>query len=93
MRQELEQEIRRGDEADRLIKHPLLKEAWEAAEKSILEQMDEVSMRDTDMHTRLILARKTLNGVKRYIERVIDTGEMAKLQLREPNKVAAFFRR
>lgn len=93
MRQQLEKEIRRGDDVKRLLENKYLNEAFEAAEKSILEQMEEVSMRDSDMHTRLILARKTLYAIRRYLERTVETGEMAKLQLKEPNKFASVFRR
>jgi len=93
VRQQLEQEVRAGDEVKRLLEHPYLKEAFEAAENSILEQMDEVKLRDTEMHTRLIMAKQTLGAVKRYLSRIVETGEIAKLQLTEPNKIAGFFRR
>jgi len=93
VRQQLEQELRDGNEVRRLLEHPFLKEAFEAAEASILDQMDEVSLRDQDMHTRLIMARKTLHAVRKYLQRVVETGEIAKLQLTEPNKIAGFFRR
>lgn len=93
MREQLESERLRGAEAKQLLENKFLKEAFDAAEKSILDQMDEVNIRDVDMHTRLILARKTVASVRRYIERVIETGQMAELQLQEPNRVQQFFRR
>lgn len=93
MREQLDSERIRGAEARQLLENKYLKEAFDAAEKSILEQMDEVSLRDVDMHTRLILARKTVASVRRYIERVIETGQMAEIQLKEPNRVQQFFRR
>jgi len=93
VREQLESERLRGAEAKQLLENKFLKEAFDAAEKSILDQMDEVNIRDVDMHTRLILARKTVASVRRYIERVIETGQMAELQLQEPNRVQQFFRR
>lgn len=93
MRNQLESEHLRGAEVKQLLENKYLKEAFDAAEQSILSQMDEVSLRDTDMHTRLILARKTINSVKRYLQQVIETGQMADMQLREPNKLSAMFRR
>lgn len=93
MRDQLEREARDAGEVKSLLDNKYLKEAFGAAEKSILEQMDEVSLRDTDMHTRLILARKTLFAVKHYLESMIQTGEMANLQLREPNKFRNLFNR
>lgn len=93
MRETLDDERIRGAEASSLMENKILKEAFDAAERSILIQMDEVSMRDTDMHTRLILARKTVQSVKRYIQTVIETGQLADMSLKEPNKFKAMFRR
>lgn len=93
MRKQLEAEHLRGAEVKQLLENKYLKEAFDAAEQSILSQMDEVSLRDTDMHTRLILARKTINSVKRYLQQVIETGEMADIQLNDPNRVQRFFKR
>lgn len=93
MRNDLESERLRGADVKQLLENKYLKEAFDAAEESILSQMDEVSLRDTDMHTRLILARKTINSVKRYLQQVIETGQMADIQLSEPNRVQKFFRR
>ena len=93
MRNQLESERLRGAEVKQLLENKHLKQAFDAAEQSILSQMDEVSLRDTDMHTRLILARKTINSVKRYLQQVIETGEMADIQLHEPNRVQRLFKR
>lgn len=78
----------RAAEAAQLLENPFFKQAFEAAEQSILDQMDEVTMRDVEMHTRLILARQTLTAVKAYLHRVIQTGEMAKMQLTAKKKAA-----
>ena len=93
MRNQLEAERLRGAEVKQLLENKYLKEAFDAAEQSILSQMDEVSLRDTEMHTRLILAKKTVNSVKRYLQQVIETGQMADMQLNEPNKLSTMFRR
>ena len=86
MRNELEKERIDGEAARQLLTNTQFKLAWEAAENSILEQMSEVSMRDMEMHTRLIMALQVLHNVRGYIERVLQTGEMAEFQLNEPNK-------
>lgn len=71
----------RAAEAAQLLENPLFKQAFDAAEKSILDQMDEVKMRDVEMHTRLILAWQVLGIVKGEIARFVNTGDMAKMQL------------
>jgi len=88
MRQQLEQERIDGEKARQLLENSVFKDAWRAAEASIVEQMADVKMRDTEMHTRLILALQILNSVRRHIQTVMDTGKMADIQLREPNKLA-----
>lgn len=93
MREQLEQEQQRGVAAKQLLNNKYLKEAFEAAERSILDQMDEVSLRDSDMHTKLIIARKTVSSIRRYIERVVETGDVATLQLERPGIVQRVFKR
>ena len=93
MREQLESERLRAAEVKQLLDNKFLKEAFEAMEQSILKQMDEVTLRDTEMHTRLILARKTLSGINRYLELIVQTGQLAELQLKEPNKLKSFFSR
>jgi len=92
MRQQLEQERIDGEAARQLLNNPIFKRLWQEAEQDILAQMQAVEMRDTDMHTKLIFALKIFHQMKRHVERTLETGEMATLQLNEPNKHKAFGR-
>ena len=87
MRQQLDKERIDGEAARQLLGNSQFKLAWEAAENSILEQMSEVSMRDAEMHTRLIMALQILHNVRHHIETVLQTGEMADIQLNQPKVV------
>lgn len=87
MRQELEKERIDGEAARQLLTNKQFKLAWQAAENSILSQMADVQMRDTEMHTRLIMALQILHNVRHHIETVLQTGEMAEIQLNQPNKL------
>ena len=89
MRQQLEKERIDGEAARQLLGNSQFKLAWESAENSILEQMSEVSMRDAEMHTRLIMALQILHNVRHHIETVLQTGEMAEIQLNQPNKLSS----
>lgn len=93
MREQLESERIRAAEVKQLLSNKYFNEAFDAAEKSILVQMDEVTLRDQDMHTRLIMAKKVLNGIRRYMNQIVETGKLAELQLREPNKFRSLFGR
>lgn len=92
MKQQLENEVLRAAAAKQLLDNKYLKDAFEAADKSILDQMEEVSLRDKDMHTTLIMARKNLHAVQRYLYTMIETGKFAEIQLKQPNKVTSWLR-
>lgn len=82
----LQTERIRGEEAKQLLENKIFREAIEAAEKSVLDQMDQVSMRDTEMHTRLILARRTVQAIRKYIEKAVQDGKYAVLELNAREK-------
>jgi hypothetical protein len=91
MRQTLDKEVIDGEKARQLLNNEVFKAAWENAENSIISQMAEVKMRDTEMHTRLILALQILNNVRRHIETTMETGQLAEFSLKEPGKFARVF--
>lgn len=84
-------EISRGIRAKQLIENELFQEAFKAAEQSIMHQMDRVPIKDAEMHTRLILAKQMLVAVQQYLETVIDTGDMAEINVRQQGKLANLF--
>jgi hypothetical protein len=90
---ELEQERIDGEAARQVLDNPAFQKAWAEAENSIVAQMADVKMRDTEMHTRLILALQTLAAVRRHIFTTMETGQLATVQLREPSVVSRVFGR
>lgn len=93
MRADLEREVIDGQEAQRVLNSSAYKAVWEAAELSILAQMAEVKMRDVEMHTRLIMALQTLTSVRNQLKTMLETGKMADIQLKQPNKISRVFGR
>lgn len=83
-----EDRARRAEAANQLKANPLFKEAFLAAEDSILRQMRDVKMRDTEMHTRLIQALQVQDAVVRYLNAVINDGVAAnkELEVREKGR-------
>jgi hypothetical protein len=77
-----EQEMRRGADAQFILNHDIYKHAWRAAEDALAQQRRKVALKDTDMHTRLIMAEQVLDSVRRYIEDAVNTGKMAEIQLK-----------
>lgn len=76
----LDEEDRRGFEAERVLNEPLLKEAFEQVEKGIVEAMKRVPMGDTKTQHELVLTLQLLGKVKGYIEEVVQTGKLARIQ-------------
>lgn len=83
---DLEKERGRGNDAAYILNHAIFKEAWNAAKESLENQRLKIGLRDTDMHTRLIMAEQILSTLKHYFEDVINTGKMAQIQLEKPSR-------
>lgn len=83
---QLEHEALVGEEARQLIENRLFKAAWDSAEADVLSQMQEVSYRDTEMHSRLVTALKILKTVRSTIEGAVETGKNATIVLSEPRR-------
>jgi predicted component of type VI protein secretion system len=82
-----EQEIRRSADARFILNHDLYKEAWNATADALTQQRRKVALKDTDMHTRLIMAEQVLDSVRRHIEDAMNTGRMAEIQLKQSGNV------
>lgn len=73
-----DEEIRRGDEAKRLIEHPLVVEAFEICRQDIMDTWAASPARDTEGRETLWLTLKCLNKVHAQLESVMSTGQMAR---------------
>jgi hypothetical protein len=58
---------------------------WQMARAAILggieAQMDTVPMKDTEMHSRLILTRQCFRAIEKFLENAALTGQMAQMEL------------
>jgi hypothetical protein len=75
----MNEEIRRGEEAQRLLDEPILKEAFEAIELTFIDKLKRIDVGATEAQRDLIVSLQLLNKVKKYIEEVATTGKLAKL--------------
>ena len=76
-----EHEIIRGRDAQALIQHPLLVEAFEAVESEVMELWKLSPERDRDGREKLWLSLKLLQKVRSQLESVIQTGQVAEVTL------------
>lgn len=73
-------EIRRGEEAKRLLNEPMLKEAFDAVETALIDAIKRVDVGAEKAQKDLIVTLQLLGKVKKYMEDVMATGKMAALQ-------------
>lgn len=80
MNEKLDQEIRAGMNANRLMEDPVFKEAFSVIESTLIERIRQVPMGDTKTQHELVLSIQLLGQLKNYFRTVADTGKMAKIQ-------------
>ena len=73
-------EIKRGEEAQRLLENPLMKEAFTKVHEGILQAMKDSPFGDEKTHNRLVIALQLLGQIEKQLRDVAATGKMAKIQ-------------
>ena len=74
-------EVRRGEEANRLLDHPLMKEAFDNTRNGILEAMNKSAFGDQSTHHHLVIALQLLGQIEKSLRDTAVTGKMAGIQL------------
>ncbi|MHB1798554.1 MAG: hypothetical protein ACYCUI_09660 [Vulcanimicrobiaceae bacterium] len=85
MVRDAQDEIRRAGEAQFLLNHPLLREFLSHIRTTLASERAKASIRDTELHTRLVMWEQTANAFERAMLQTIETGEMAKVQIAKPS--------
>lgn len=78
-----EQEARKGDEAEQLLRHPLIKEAFNSLDAWLRAERERSDPRDKGYHSDLIRYEQLLARFQDHFRALIMSGEAAKLQLRD----------
>lgn len=76
-----EEKAQRGTEAERLLSHPLLAEAFSVIEQDIQDKWQSSPARDTDGREKLWMQLKLLHRVRAEIQAVAETGKVAQATL------------
>lgn len=87
-------DIKRGEEAQYLISHPLMVEAFGKVRDGVVNAMTSAPMGDEKTHNRLVIALQLLNQIERQLKDVVTTGKLTVLQTEETlaQKVRRFAR-
>lgn len=81
------EEIKRGEEAERLMNHPMFKEALEGIKSGILDAMTRSAMGDDKTHNKLVMALQITSKIEGYFLEIMQTGELAKIQFERENVI------
>jgi hypothetical protein len=87
------EEIFRGEQAHNILENVIYKESWEKVRESIITAWETSPIRDKEGQHELKLMLKCLKDVQNYMENVVTTGKMAKIQVEKGNFVRNMFRK
>ena len=77
----LEEEVARGNDARRILEHPLWQEAFDTYEARLLAGWSSSGVHDVDAREKIWLALQTVKIIKHDLESIMTTGKMATLQM------------
>lgn len=77
----LEQEVIRGHEAERIMRSPLWDEAWSIYENRLTSAWAQSGTEQTDQRERIWLALQIAKKVRNHIESIMKTGQLAQKQV------------
>jgi len=78
-----EEEIERAKQAEHLLSHPLIKEAFQTIEHEVIERWKQSPAKDADGREKLWLTLKLLHRVRTHLESVVSSGKLAQMKLRD----------
>ena len=74
------EEIKRGEEADRILNNPLFIEAFEGVRESIINSMAQSAFGDAQTHNRLVIAMQLLAQIEKRLKDHVATGKMSSIK-------------
>lgn len=83
--------VSRAQQAERLLKDPLLSEAFEKVRQAILAKFEQSPVRDSEGREHLFKMLKALNDARGYLEQAIQDAKVV-LDLQEKSRLFKLFR-
>lgn len=84
-------EIRRGDEAKRVLENPVYQEAVQKVREGLIQAMAGSPLGDAQTHNRLVIGLQILTQIEKQLVDVMQTGRMAQIQVEDKNAFQKFF--
>ena len=77
------EELRRADEAKRLLDNPLFKEAFKTIREELIKHLLNTRVAEEMERDRLYITIKALDLVEQHIQSVLETGKLAEKEQEE----------
>jgi len=77
------EEIKRGEQAKKILDNQVYKEAFTAVKDNIIDAMQRSPLSDEVTHNRLVIALQTLNQIEKALTDIMQTGKMAQIQVND----------
>jgi hypothetical protein len=78
-----EEELIRAGHAREVLESPIFLEACQRIEDALRDQRRAVPVRDTEMHTRLILTEQLWSHVRDYLDQAVQSGKLAEFTIKQ----------
>jgi len=72
-----EEEVRRGKQAEELVKHPLYKEAFDVTKEHLIELLLNTKISEEVERDRIYITIKSLDLIDQHIKSILETGKLA----------------
>jgi hypothetical protein len=82
-RDKLEDELRRGEDAAQLLRHPLFVSAFETLEQEIVDQWKQSTSLNADAREKLHTMLFLLGKIRTQIQTHVETGKLAQATFKE----------
>ena len=83
-------EIKRGDEAKRILENPLHKEAMQMLRDGLRKSRMASALGDVETHHRLVIAEQVVEQFEKIYEDFVATGKMANIQVQDKSVFKIF---
>lgn len=83
-------EIKRGDEAKRILENPIYQEAVEKVRDGLIQAMAGSALGDATTHNRLVIGLQLLTQIEKQLQDVMNTGKMANIQVQDKSVFKIF---
>lgn len=85
---DLEQEVARGHEAERIMRSPVWEDSWKVFDDRLVSAWSQSKPEDADNRERIWVALQISRKIRKHIESIMKTGHMAQKQVEELNERA-----